>query len=136
VGSSAEQVLDHLEKKSLPEVQGWIRDSAKLAAKYRLDLIAYEGGQHLVANPSIHNNPAVNDRLDQVNRHPRMKALTLSLLDGWKKAGGKTFVYYAFAGPPGKWGRFGALEYIDQPVDAANKYDALIQFVEANPRWW
>ncbi len=134
--SSPEEILDHLEKKSLPEVVGWIQDSAKVAKSYGIDLIAYEGGQHLVASPDIHNNPGVNEKLDAVNRHPRMKKLTLQLLEAWRASGGKTFVYYSFASPPGKWGRFGALEYLDQPVDQANKYAALLEFMKANPTWW
>jgi hypothetical protein len=136
VSSSVDAVLDEIEKKSLPETIGWMKDSAKLAKKYGLELVAYEGGQHLVASPDIHNNPGVNEKLDAVNRHPRMKAMTLQLLRTWREAGGTTFVYYAFDGTPGKWGRFGALEYLDQPIAQANKYDALMEFVKANPRWW
>jgi hypothetical protein len=136
VQSSVDEILDELEKKILVEAIGLLTDSAKIAKKYGVDLVAYEGGQHLVAHPGIHNNPVVNDKLDGANRHPRMKEMTLELLNAWKRAGGKTFVYYAFDGAPNKWGRFGALEYIDQPIEQANKYDALIQFVEQNPRWW
>lgn len=134
--SSPKEILDYLEKKSLPETIKEIRRSAKVAAKYDLDLLAYEGGQHLVAHPEIHNDPAINKKLDAVNRHPRMKTLTRKLLRAWRAAGGKTFVYYAFAGKPNKWGRFGALEYLDQPFSEAKKYSALIEFIDANPRWW
>jgi multidrug transporter EmrE-like cation transporter len=134
--SSATAILDEIEKKSLPETIGWIEDSAKVAKKYSLDLVAYEGGQHLVADPDIHNRPGINEKLDEVNRHPRMKAMTLQLLKAWKQNGGTTFVYYAFDGAPSKWGRFGALETIDQPIEKANKYDALLDFMKANPRWW
>jgi hypothetical protein len=98
--------------------------------------VAYEGGQHLVAHPGIHNNPGVNEKLDEVNRHPRMKALTLGLLRAWQEAGGRTFVYYAFEDTPNKWGRFGALEYLDQPIDKANKCDALLEFINAIPSSW
>lgn len=136
VRTSPELILDHLENVSLPETIEAVRASAKLAKRNGLDLLAYEGGQHLVASPAIRSNPAVNAKLDAVNRHPRMKALTLRLLRGWREAGGKTFVYYAFAARPNQWGRFGALDYLDQPIDEAVKYDALVQFIEANPRWW
>lgn len=136
VRTSLELILDHLENVSLPETIEATRVSAAFARKNGLELIAYEGGQHLVANPAIQGNPVVNEKLDAVNRHPRMKALTLRLLRAWRQAGGKTFVYYAFASTPSRWGRFGALEYLDQPIDQAVKYDALMQFIEANPRWW
>jgi hypothetical protein len=136
IRSKPDEILDEVEKKSLPEAIRWIQDSAKVAAEYRLPLIAYEGGSHVVASPDIHNNPEVDAKMDAVNRSPRMKAMVLELLRAWRAAGGRTFVYYSFASPPGKWGRWGALDFVDQPFEEAPKYQALVQWSEANPKWW
>lgn len=136
VGHDHNWLLDRIEQESLPEMLGWVADSAKVAKKNRVRLIAYEGGQHLVADPSIHNNATLNARLDEANRDPRMADLYATMLDGWRKAGGGLFVHFTYASEPNKWGRWGALESQDEPIDKAHKYRALIDFIRANPRWW
>jgi hypothetical protein len=134
--ASTIEVLEHLEKKSLPAALETLTAAAKIAKQHELDLIAYEGGPYLAADERIRDDAAVGERLDAVNRDPRMRKLTVRWLQAWREAGGKTFAYYAFAGTPSRQDRFAALEHIDQPIDEANKYDALLQFIEANPRWW
>jgi hypothetical protein len=136
VRNDTKWVLDQLEQKSLPEVRKWIRDSFGVAKKRGLQLVAYEGGQHLAAHPAFHNNAKVNLVMDEANRSPRMKQLYLRLLDDWKAEGGQLFIPYSFAFEPGKWGRWGVLERMHQTRAEAPKYDALLTFIERNKRWW
>ncbi|MCU0566332.1 MAG: hypothetical protein MUF49_07025 [Oculatellaceae cyanobacterium Prado106] len=91
-----------------------------------LQMIAYEGGQHLV---NAENEPLTNFFL-AINRRPEMKALYSQLLDSWKQAGGSLFMNFSDIGRPGKWGSWGVLEDVAQ--ERSPKYDALVEFIERN----
>jgi len=108
---------------------------AQVAKKYGLQLVAYEGGQHLVAShvPSLQKDKQVLQLLEAANRHPDMGGFYLALLDAWKAAGGGLFIHYVDASPCSKSGCWGALEAYDQD---APKYDALVKWSQENPRWW
>jgi hypothetical protein len=95
-----------------------------------LDLIAYEGGQHLVGVAEASGNQALAQKFMQANRDPQMKNLYLEDLYGWVQAGGGVFVSYLSAGRYGNWGSWGTMEYQDQPRSQAPKYDALMTFIE------
>jgi hypothetical protein len=109
---------------------------AKVAADCKLDLIAYEGGQHLVGHGGAENNKALEKLFQTANRDPRMKKLYLKDLAGWKQSGGKLFAVFASVGRYSKWGSWGVLEHADQDPATAPKYQALLEFVEKNPIWW
>ena len=108
----------------------------KEAAIRGLDLIAYEGGQHLVGWGGAENNRLLAFLFQQANRHPKMKALYLDDLTGWKKAGGKLFVTFSSMGLYNKWGSWGLLEYMGQDPATAPKYQGVLEFIEKNPAWW
>jgi hypothetical protein len=108
----------------------------KLANRYGVRLIAYEGGQHMVGLGGAQNDAALNTLFDAFNRDPRIKPLYLDYLAGWKRAGGELFVHFNDVSRYTKWGRWGALEYIAQPRAAAPKFDAIQTFMEQNPVWW
>ncbi len=95
-----------------------------------LELIAYEGGQHLCGVGSAANNATLTDKFVQANRDPRMKNLYLEDLYGWVQSGGGVFCAYASAGHYGQWGSWGVMEWQDQPRSQAPKYDALMTFIE------
>ena len=125
-----------LRGKALREAIGWMRNHAKVAKKYGVDLIAYEGGQHLVGHGGAENNERLTRLFQRANRSPLMRPLYLHYLDAWKAAGGKLFVYYGQPGKYTKWGSWGIAETLDQPRSAAPKLDAVLTFIEENPRWW
>ena len=137
-GWSVNQLLTDLETVEVPTILGRIEDDADLLASTypSLDLISYEGGQHLVGRSGLENDPAMNALFDAVNRDPRMGDLYGTYLDGWRAAGGQLFAHYLNVGNWSKWGRWGALE--DQAQDPATspKYQALLGFVDDNPCWW
>jgi len=95
-----------------------------------LDLIAYEGGQHLVGVGEAQGNQTLTNKFVEANRHPRMKNLYLEDLYGWVQAGGKMYVSYSSAGRYGNWGSWGVMEYQDQTRAQAPKYDGLMTFIE------
>ena len=130
---SAEDLIADLQKRGLGEVREWLGKQKAIADKFGVNMIAYEGWQHLVGV-----GPAVNDErlaalFAAVNRHPAMKALYLAYLDDWKKSGGGLFVHYVNTSTPMKWGFWGASEYMNQPLTEAPKADALLTFMKNNP---
>jgi hypothetical protein len=100
----------------------------QVATAHGLPLVSYEGGQHLVAKPGDqHNDKAFVDFLKSVNRDPRMGELYTKLLDGWYKAGGKTFTFFNDTQPWSKWGSWGLKEnYLD---DDSVKYQAVQSYL-------
>ncbi len=131
-----DDLFAHIRTARLPAALAASREYRKLADSYRLALIAYEGGQHLVGlNEALYNNELTNAFV-AFNRDPRLKQLYLDYLAGWKQAGGQLFMHYTDTGKYSKWGSWGSLEYITQPRVNAPKFDALQTFIEMNPVWW
>ncbi|MDB4972433.1 MAG: Cellulose-binding domain protein [Myxococcaceae bacterium] len=130
------QIIDDLRARSLPTAFKYTKTHAEIAAKYKLELVAYEGGESFAGFGGAENNEKLNKLFDAVGRDPRIKQIYLEYLEGWKRNGGKLFVHFTDVFTPGKWGRWGALEYLDQPRAQAPKFDGIMTFIENNPRWW
>lgn len=121
---------------AVPTSLGWVTSQAKVADDRDVALIAYEGGNHLAGYQGVENNATINALFDAANRDPRMRGVYAAYLDGWKARGGELFVHFVNCSAPNKWGRWGALEYLEQPRSEAPKYDAIQTFIETNPAWW
>ena len=119
---------------ALEQTFSMVAGNAEVAAEKGVDLIAYEGGQHLVGVGSTINNPWISDLFIQANRDPRMHELYLRLLEGWKELGGRLFCHYSSVGRFSKWGSWGSKEYQGQP--SAPKFAAQMEFIQNNPCWW
>lgn len=102
-----------------------------VAEKRGLQLVAYEGGQHIAPRGNVINNQNIVNFLIELNRYPAMYNLYTELLTNWQRAGGELFMHFEDISRPGKYGSFGALEYVDQ--DGSPKYDALIDFIDKHP---
>ena len=132
---TVEQVLDACEE-AVKKNNKTIAEQAGQAREHGLVLIAYEGGQHLVGFNGAENNQTTEQLFHAANRHPRMKQIYLDYLAGWKQAGGTMFVIFSSTGKYSKWGSWGLMEYHGQPENAAPKYQAVLEFIEKNHRWW
>ncbi len=119
---------------SLPAVYGYIDRQRILAERYRLVLVAYEGGQHVAGVGNVQNDARMEKLFTSANRDPQMGALYLDYLNGWRQHGGQLFVHFNSVGRYGKFGSWGAKEY--QTQTSAPKYDALLRFIADNPCWW
>jgi hypothetical protein len=121
---------------SIPNILNYVKKQADHAQSFGVDLIAYEGGQHLVSYNTHSNTDGPNPYLIQANKDKRMADLYYQFLQGWKNAGGKLFV--AFSAPRQyTWiGSWGIKEYITQPTHEAPKYRALLAFNHNEPCWW
>src|SRR6185503_7994745 len=124
---TAEQVLDFAEKEALPKSLEWMQGQKKIADKYKLRLICYEAGQHLVGVAGGENNQKLTDLLIAANRHPRMGEIYKKYLDGWhEQGGGDLMAMFSSVSTPSKWGSWGLAESYDQTPDDAPKLKATL----------
>ena len=128
-----EDLLQGLEDK-IEENAKLIAQHKKLASKWGLRLIAYEGGQHLAGHGGMENKPELIDRFVNANRHPIMRKLYLKDHRLWTDNGGELFVYYNSISRPSKWGSWGLLEYQSQDISEAPKYQAVKEIANSEVR--
>ena len=122
---------------SLPSVIINIKEQAKVTDAYSVDLIAYEGGQHLVDMNARRGNQAISNKLFfAANRDPLMGDIYDELLEGWKEAGGKMFVHFTSPRMYDKFGSKGLKEYVTQADKDAPKFLSVMRFIKNNPCWW
>ncbi len=121
---------------SLPRVLEYMRKQADIGRKFGVDLIAYEGGQHLIDDQTKSDEQHPNPLFYKANRHPQMAQIYKRMLDGWKQAGGKMFVHFSSPRTYGRFGSVGTKEYITQPDNEAPKQLAISNFIASNPCWW
>lgn len=129
---SLDHLLDFVRTNSLPEAADWMRKQKAVADRFKVRLIAYEAGQHLVGVGGAENNDALTALLQAANRHPRMKEFYTSYLDDWKAAGGDLCCLFSSIGGYSKWGSWGLLEFADQT--GSPKFDAVLEWNRRNPR--
>ncbi len=91
-----------------------------------LRIVAYEGGQHLLALGPNNGNSTANGILDSVNRDAGMGTLYKQYLCQWRAiVGGDSFVHFNDLFIYGQFGRWGALEFQDQTTSTSPKFVAL-----------
>jgi hypothetical protein len=105
-----------------------VRQARALATQLGLPLIAYEGGQHLVTSLAFRDDDALQALLDEANRVPEMEEAYRRFLDMWNAEGGGLLALYRLVEAPRRFGRWGLLEGMWQPPDAAPKYRAVLKF--------
>jgi hypothetical protein len=112
---------------ALAEAWHWVDTYNTLASTRHLQLLGYEGGQHLVGTGGVENDTALTNLLITANRDPRMGALYLDYLRGWEARGGGLMMNFSDIGIPSKWGSWGVLEHVLQTHSP--KYDALLNYL-------
>lgn len=123
-------------KYSIPRTMKIIKTQAKIVARYGIHLVAYEGGQHLVAYKTHSKDEGPNPYLIAANKDKRMAKLYHDFLKGWKDAGGKLFVAFSAPREYNHIGSWGIKEYITQAQNQAPKYRGLMYFQKNNRCWW
>ncbi len=129
-------MYDPKERYSIPSVMGYIHKNAQTAKKFGVDLIAYEGGQHLVDWKSRNTSSHPTKLMIAANRHWRMAKAYTDFMRGWKDNGGKLFVNFSAPRTYQWFGSWGTKEYITQPISQAPKHRSLMQFARKHPCWW
>jgi hypothetical protein len=113
-----------------------VRQSVEHCTNRNLELIAYEGGQHLVGYFGAENNQALTNLFIRVNGDPAMETVYRAYLDGWKQTGAHMCVLYSSLEGWSKWGSWGMVRSHTADLTREWKYKAAVDFIDANPRWW
>ena len=127
---TVDQVLDHIENKALPESIRWIQGNKKIADKYNLKLVVYEGGQHMVGVGGGENNEKLTALLHQANDHPRIAAIYRKHFQAWEDNEGDLFCYFSSVGRWSKWGSWGMLQYYDDDPAKSPKFMATMNWAK------
>ncbi|NCO76580.1 MAG: cellulose-binding protein [Cyanobacteria bacterium] len=121
------KLLQGKTKDSLPDLFDLFTYHRQVAQERGLQLVAYEGGQHIVAVGKVQENEQLNNFFMELNRRPEMYDLYTEVLNNWEKTGGGLFMHFVDIGQPSKHGSWGSLEYLDQKESP--KYNALMDFI-------
>jgi hypothetical protein len=104
-------------------------NNASVAQLFGLELIAYEGGQHLAGYGGSQDNEQLTNLFIAANRHPRMGLVYADYLQAWQDLGLGTFMLFNEASQPSMFGSWGLLESITQDAANAPKYQAVVDFI-------
>lgn len=102
-------------------------EQKKLASRYGMSLLAYEGGQAMSVG-SGYSRPviqAATEKIIKANRSERMGDLYNEMFNLWFGNGGNAFVNFSLIYSPRRWGAWGILEHQWQNPDQAPKYRAV-----------
>ena len=130
------RLIEHVSRVEIPRLLVKLKQNREVADKYDLPLIAYEGGQHLVGVGEDVNDPKIQALFTGINHDPAIGQLYRQLYRGWKHIGGTLFMHYAAPSLYSKWGSWGIKEYLYEARKDAPKYDATLDFITSNPKWW
>ncbi|MBI2565454.1 MAG: SUMF1/EgtB/PvdO family nonheme iron enzyme [Candidatus Schekmanbacteria bacterium] len=135
-GWTVDQLLGDIDSTEISAGFTTLEEQAQfLSAGYPgLQLVAYEGGQHLVGVGELLDDASMEALFHAANRDVRMGEVYRRWFAGWRDRGGTLFMHFTNAGGWSKYGSWGALEHQDQ--GASPKYDAITQFIDENPCWW
>ena len=117
---------------ALAEAREQMHQAAAAAGAHGIDLLAYEGGQHLVGLLEVAADKAVSELFIAANRDPRMADAYRAHLADWRAAGGRLYNLWNSVGSYTQWGSWGLLEYRDQP--SSPKYHAVSELIANEPR--
>jgi hypothetical protein len=130
---SVEQMLADFEKTGFDESLKHMRMNKGLADQHGLKLIAYEGGQHMVAFMRDQATvKAVSATMHACNRHPRMGELYTRYYDEWAKAGGDLFAVFSSIGAYSNHGAWGLAEHYDSKPSDYPKLAATLKWAHAH----
>ena len=132
-----ERLLDPTYPGAIPQVAGlWQADKA-LADRFGLDLLAYEGGQHIlqgwrVSGVSEAEQALLTDFLTQYVQGPEMARLYQALWQAWAGLGDGPFMQFSDMGLPSKWGAWGLYRHLGDSSPRA----AFLERLNASAQPW
>lgn len=133
--TTADEIIDSLLEVSVPWSLEHLTEHQVLADQYsqilgrEIDLVTYEGGSH----PSAYNSPA-QDAAHEASLSPRMYDVYQTLLNGAEQIGVDLYNQYVFTGggAPARWGDWGLLHTMDQPLEDSYEYQSILDFINSN----
>jgi hypothetical protein len=104
------QIIQNLQTSMTNTSFPWIANNKIVADNHNLQLICYEGGQHLVATGSNINDTALTAKLIATNHDPLMQNLYCNYFDYWYDTVGTLFCHFSSHGKYSKYGSWGIKE--------------------------
>ena len=123
---------------SIPFVKAkWLEHKA-FADAYGMDLIAYEGGQHVhhsfaVTGLTDAEVTALTSFMTEFVRSEYMAALYDALWEAWKDVGDGPFIQFGDVGVPSRWGSWAILSHLG---DSNPRAELIFALNEAETAWW
>lgn len=113
---SISAILDSMEL-ALEEAYAFMDEHRVVADDHGVDLIAYEGGQHLVATWPHIEDTTLTKKLIAANHHPRMEDLYCQYFDHWyDSTKGGLFANFSSHGLYSKYGSWGVKEFMEDTL--------------------
>lgn len=103
------QIIQELQNSLSAAYQGMM-DNKTVAANHNLQLICYEGGQHLVATGNNMNDTTLTAKLIATNHDTAMQNLYCDYFDYWYNNVGGMFCHFSSHGTYSKYGSWGVRE--------------------------
>ncbi len=106
-----------------------MQEHIALAKKENLQLLAYEGGQHLGGHGTVKDSQRIQNLFLAANRDPRMGELYKEYFTCWNQQGGNLFMHFLDIQALNSRGntQFGALEFLNQ--DGSPKHNAIKELI-------
>jgi hypothetical protein len=108
-----DKLFDHMNNVTYPECKKWLTENKTIANHYKLKLIAYESGVHLIGAGGAEDNPKIAKLFLQAAEDKRLGELSAKSLKFWDELGGDLICNFTSVGRWSKWGNWGIMEYYD-----------------------
>ena len=123
---------------SIPHVMSWWADNRVVADRYGLDLIAYEGGQHVLHSFAVDGMTEADQALLTTFmvgfvRSQAMADLYLALWTAWTEVSDGPFMHFTDVSAPSKWGSWGLFSALG---DRNPRADLLMQLNATSEPWF
>lgn len=117
----------------------FMKKNASLAARYSVELFAYEGGPHITAYKGsfVNGNKVktlteIGKFIQAIDRDSRMKASVTYNLNSWQDVGGGVFMYYKNYANPNNEYMWGLFEFTGQGVKSSQKMQGVLDYIDSN----
>jgi hypothetical protein len=124
--------VDELLDRAEADVAGRTRDdliaNMTMVDTFGVELVAYEGGQHLVGAAGNQDDEQLTNNLIAANRADRMEGIYTDYLNLWSTEVAGQFNHFNDVTMPSRSGSWGSVEYLGQDPADAPKLRALLAF--------
>lgn len=126
---TVDELLADAEVDLLVDTRQQIEQNRDAAAERGLALFAAEGGQRMAGEGPFQSNQTLADLFFAANRDPQMKELMMLYLQQWQElTESGVIAMFESCTTFSIFGTYGLLEWQDQPINQAPKYDAIEEF--------
>ena len=134
----AEKLMDPNYASSIPQKLASLKELASYIDTSGLNLVAYEGGQHVHQSFSISgltkdDLAILTDFMTDFVRSPEMAELYEALWKGWEEIGSNPFMQFGDIGTPSKYGSW---SLYDSLTDSTSRSELLKELNSTTDPWW